>query len=176
MSVQERFPDLPRLLVALMTAVLVVVVGSTYATAQTSEPVSTGPLTAPAVSGGVERGEEVRLSGAGYAPGASIDITIESTPRLLTTVTAGATGAFSVIVEIPAGFPAGSHTLKATGADPTGGLRVLSVPVTVEPATGQSSGSGSLVRTGSNTTLLVGVGVAAIAGGSALLRARRRRA
>ena len=172
MPLAQRFPFIPRLLVATMSVLLVSVVGATFATAQSSEPVSTGPLTAPAATDGLESGESVRVSGAGYAPGASVDITIESTPTLLKTVTTDATGSFSTTVVIPATFPGGQHTLKATGADPAGGLRVLSLAVAVA---GDAAGSG-LPRTGTDTFPLVGVAVAGIAVGAAILIVRRRQA
>lgn len=172
MALHVRFPDLPRIAVAVMTAALVLIVGSTYAAAQSSEPVSTGPLTAPPASTqDLDPGDELRISGAGFAPGSTIDITMESTPVFLKRVTADATGAFSTTVQIPAGADAGSHTVKATGPDPAGGIRVLSVGITVD-----ASANDTLVRTGSGTTMLAVVGVVAIAGGSAILAVRRRRA
>lgn len=175
MSVPERFPDLPRILVALMTAILVIVVGATYATAQTSEPVSVGTLTVPGASDGVQPGELLRFSGAGFAPGASIAITMESTPVHLKSVHADASGAFSTTAAVPRGMTAGRHLLKATGADPAGGLRILSIAVTVRASQGSPTGAGTLPRTGSETMTLLSVAAGAIAAGSAILVVRRRR-
>lgn len=172
MPLSQQFPSVPRLVMAVMSVLLVSVVGMTFATAQSSEPVSTGPLTAPEATDGVSAGEVIEVRGAGYAPGGLVDITIESDPVLLKTVRADAAGAFVTTVTIPAGFPAGSHTLKGTGPDPAGGLRMLSLPVTVAGG----SGGGVIARTGGDFAVLAGVaGVAILAGGGVLV-ARRRRA
>lgn len=170
MAISQRFPFVPRVIVALMSGLLVLVVGATFAAAQSSEPVSTGPLTAPEASGGVSAGDVIVVSGAGFSPGGSIDITIESTPILLKTVAADATGAFTTTVTIPSGLAPGGHTLKATGPDPAGGLRVLSIAVTA------AGPGGTLVRTGNEVVPLAAVGVAAVAAGAGTLLLRRRRA
>lgn len=170
MSISQQFPFVPRLAVAVMSLLLVSVVGMSYATAQSSEPVSTGPLTAPAAVDGASAGDVIEVSGAGYAPGGSVDITLESDPVLLKTVRTDATGAFVTTVTIPAGISAGVHTLKATGPDPAGGLRVLSMSVTVA---GGSDG-GMLPRTGADIAAFVGIGTAAILTGGGVLVARRR--
>lgn len=172
MSMSQRFPFVPRMLVALMSGLLVVVVGATFAAAQNSEPVSTGPLTAPSVSNGVSAGDTVVVSGAGFSPGGSIDVTIESTPVLLKTVLADAAGSFTTTVTIPSGLAGGAHTLKATGPDPAGGLRVLSIAVTVSGA----PDGGTLVRTGANLAPMLGVGLGAIIAGACILSLRHRRA
>lgn len=174
MPLHQRFPFIPRFLVAAMSTLLISVVGATFAMAQSSEPVSTGTLTAPAVDDGATEGDAVELRGAGFAPGGSIDITIESDPVHITTVRADAAGAFVTTIRIPAGVPAGSHTLKATGPDPTGGIRVLSVQLNV-----LSTGSGSsspLPRTGQDLLPIAVVGAAAVAAGGGALLARRRHA
>ena len=169
MPISQRYPFVPRVIVALMSGLLILVVGATFATAQSSQPVSTGPLTAPEASGGVSAGDAIVVSGAGFSPGGSIDVTIESAPILLKTVGADATGAFTTTVTIPSGLAPGTHTLKATGPDPAGGLRVLSIAVTV------SGAGGSLVRTGSDVVPLVAVGLVAVAVGAGTLVMRRRR-
>lgn len=170
MPLSQQFPFVPRLVVAVMSALLVSVVGMTFALAQSSEPVSTGPLTAPAAEDGVSAGDVIEVSGSGYAPGGSVDITIESDPILLKTIRTDAAGAFVTTVTIPAGIPAGVHTLKATGPDPAGGLRVLSMSVTV---TGESGG-GVIPRTGGDIAALAGIGAAALLAGGGVLVARRR--
>lgn len=167
MPITQRFPFVPRAIVALMSIVLLSVVGVTLASAQDSEPVSTGTLTVVG-DNAVAPGEEVELRGAGYAPGGSIAITIESEPRLLATVQADAAGAFRATVTIPTDITAGEHTLKATGPDASGGLRVLSADITV---------IGALPRTGSDAAALTLAGLAAVSAGAAtVIFVRRRRA
>lgn len=172
MPISERYPFLPRLLIALLSTLLVSVVGMTFATAQSSEPVSTGVLTATGTTGTVSAGDEIQIRGAGYAPGGQIDVTIESDPVLLKTVRADAAGTFEATVTIPAGLAPGDHTLKATGPHPVGGLRVLSVPITVA----SSSDTVDLARTGSDVVALVIVGAASVLAGGGILAVRRRRA
>lgn len=181
MSWHERFPSLPRVVIALMTAALFAVVGSSYATAQTSEPLSSGTLTAPGTSDGVTVGEAVQVSGSGFAPGSNVSITLESTPVLLRTVTTDGAGAFSTTVEIPRGTTPGRHTLKATGANPAGGLRVLTLEVNVTAPAGpqtqpQPQPGALLPRSGSNAIGLVAVGLAIMMAGCVVLAARWRRA
>lgn len=169
MHLLTRHPAVPRLLVGVMFAVLAMVVGATIAFAQASEPVSTGPLRPVDLPDVVEGETTTTVRGSGYAPGGQIDITIESDPVHLATVTADAAGSFEARVTIPAGLPAGAHTLKATGPDPAGGLRVLSTPVEVagDPA-------GPLATTGTSLLWLVVVGAGAIGVGGVVSRRRVR--
>lgn len=87
----------------------------------------------------VAPGEDVTISGSGFASGANVTITIESDPVVLGSTTADATGTIAAVIEIPASIPAGSHTLKATGRSADGGVLVLAQAVEV---TGQAGGGG----------------------------------
>lgn len=184
MSMTQRLPFLPRALMALMSGVLVLLLGATHAWAQSSEPVSTGALQSTTIDPDeeVQPGTEITLSGSGFAPGAQIDIVIESDPIHLGTVNADATGYFEATVTIPTtGLPAGDHTLKATGPDPTGGLRVLSISVEVAGSPGAAAprpgGSAyGLPVTGSAVLPLAAFGLAAIVGGAFLVQRTRRTA
>jgi hypothetical protein len=49
-----------------------------------------------------------------------------------------------VPVTVPAGLESGRHTLLATGVDPQGVERTLTLPVTVPPASASTSGAGSV--------------------------------
>ena len=69
-------------------------------------------------------GAPVGVSGDGFDPGSNVQITIHSTPVLLTTVAADGSGHFSATVTIPAGF-SGLHQITATGLDPQQSVRVL---------------------------------------------------
>ena len=83
----------------------------------------------------VAPGKTVTVSGSGYAPGSSVTVVIYSTPQVLTTVVADASGNFTVEVTVPAGLAAGSHTLVASGVDTNGVLRYVD-------AAGDGHGSG----------------------------------
>lgn len=116
-------------------------------------------------------GGQVTVTGTGFAPGANVVITFESTPVTLATVTADAGGAFSTVVTIPANATPGAHTIKATGAGAGGGTLVLSAQVTVGGASG-----GTLAKTGANgilPLLLVAAGLVLV-GGVLIVSVRRR--
>lgn len=123
----------------------------------------------------VEPGDDVPVSGSGFAANSQIVITIESTPRTLDRVQADADGTFSVEVAIPIDMPAGQHTLKASGVTPDGAPQVLSTPITVAgDAVGEVE---RLAFTGVNAAAAVAVAVTLmVLGGGALLVTRRRTA
>jgi LPXTG-motif cell wall-anchored protein len=173
-----RLPWLPRAIVAVAATVLVSVVGA--AGAQGTVYIVTGPLTAPTTAAA---GQPFQVEGAGFAPGGSVSITIESRPLLLATVGADARGAFATTVTVPTTFPPGQHTLRATGPDPAGLTRVLSAPITVaapitvtEPAPVPPEPAPVLPVTGSTVLPLAFLAVAALVAGTAMLLVRRRRA
>jgi hypothetical protein len=113
------------------------------------------------------------VSGQGFRPNDNVEITIESTPRRLATVTADETGSFSTLVTIPSDIDAGSHTLKASGTAANDDVLVLSAPIDVQPST-----SRELPRNGAAFTIaFTAVGWVLIAAGLVLEDfARRRRA
>lgn len=65
---------------------------------------------------GSSPGDTITLKGAGYQSGEALEIWLLSTPVQLATVTADASGTFSVTVTIPASTPPGAHTLEVRGA------------------------------------------------------------
>jgi hypothetical protein len=73
-------------------------------------------------------GAALGVSGDGFDPGSNVQVTIHSTPVLLTTVAADGSGNFSVTVTIPAGFD-GLHQITATGLDPAQSVLVLQSPI-----------------------------------------------
>jgi LPXTG-motif cell wall-anchored protein len=191
MPITRRFPSLPRFIVAAATALLVLVVGATFAGAQSSQPVEQGSLSVDDGDLVLVQNQTVEVSGGGYAPGAEVEVVIESDPVHLATTHASGSGEIVEDVTIPATITPGEHTLKATGADAAGGLRVLTaeVEVVADPGvdtdgdgdvddddgdTGGITDGGSLARTGSNLTGLAVIGVAAVAAGAGLLALRRR--
>ena len=138
-------------------------------------PVEQGDLVVPgddtSSSPTVQAGSAVTLRGGGFAPGATVTMTIESTPQTLGTTVAGATGAFSATVTIPADISAGQHTLKASGATSTGAVLILSQPVTVT-----TRPSSELPATGSSIAPVLLIASAALVVGCGSLLAGRRNA
>jgi hypothetical protein len=131
-------------------------------------PATTGPLTVSPSS--VNPGGTITVNGGGFAPGATVQITIASTPTLLTTTTAGGSGSFSTTATIPMSIEPGGHTVSATGASPTSGTMTLSAALTVN-----GPSQPALAFTGSNAAALGGVGVAVIAVGALFVGVTRRR-
>ncbi len=132
-------------------------------------PPSSADLTVSDSTPGV--GQQISVAGSGFAPGANVVITFESTPVTLATVAADAGGAFSTVVTIPSNATPGVHTIKATGAGAGGGTLVLSAQVTVGGASG-----GSLAKTGADNIfplLLVAAGLVLV-GGVLIVSVRRR--
>src|SRR5581483_7658124 len=88
-------------------------------------------------------GQQVALSGTGFPPNTSLNITFASTPVLLKTVASDGTGAFSTTITIPADAALGAHEITVSTSD---GKVSASIPLTVVTATtiaGSGSGSGS---------------------------------
>jgi hypothetical protein len=100
-----------------------------------AQPQSLGPLTGSAslhvTSERVRDGENVTLSGSGFARSATISVIFRSKPVREPDVTADAQGAFSDTVSVPKGASAGLHHFEATGAIANGGLKTLESPVLV---------------------------------------------
>ena len=154
-----------------------------------SAPLSTGvipfPATVPASNGTmtpaagssdkVVAGKTMVVSGTGYLPGSTVTVLIYSSPQVLTTVVADASGNFTVTVTVPAGLTAGQHTLVASGVDNAGNARFTTLAVTVS-ASGVATISGpKLAATGADVTAPLLGGLAALAIGGGLIVASRRR-
>nr|WP_240921478.1 Ig-like domain-containing protein [Microbacterium excoecariae] len=128
-----------------------------------SDDEAAGPALALSASR-VAAGGSVTIDGSGFAAGADLTIELHSTPQVIATVTTDASGAFEVAVTIPAGTPAGDHTIVAlSGSD-----ELASAPLEVtEP--------GDLLATGGSPwVLLAGLGAFALLAGAALVLVRRR--
>lgn len=117
-------------------------------------------------------GEEITMSGGGFAPGAVIVLTVESDPVQVGETEADGQGEFTATVTIPAGLTDGRHTLKATGDSPDGGTLVLSTQVTLTAAadTGEQ-----LATTGSGAAVLLSLAGLLLVGGVGVLAMARRR-
>lgn len=145
------------------------------------------------LSAGTEKqGAAITVSGTGFAAGASIAITLHSTPIELGTVDADDAGSFSTEVRVPKNAEIGDHTVVVSDGttEARAGLRVLAADApgggtggtggtdgTGSGTTGGSSqGTGSLSSTGVEVTLWLALGALLAAGGGVLLAVRRRRA
>ncbi|MGD0748262.1 MAG: IPT/TIG domain-containing protein [Acidimicrobiales bacterium] len=92
------------------------------ATAPTGTPSNTRLVSSP--------GGTVNVTGSGFAVGESVDISVHSTPVLLKTVTASASGGVDTTVTLPPDLPDGSHQIVLVGA--TSG-HTTTIPLTVAP-------------------------------------------
>ncbi|WP_330186440.1 fibronectin type III domain-containing protein [Dactylosporangium sp. AC04546] len=154
----------------------------------------TVPAEVPPASGTVDSssgsavapGEQITISGTGFAPNTTIKVALYSTPTVLATTTTDGAGAFSVPVTVPAGL-SGAHTLVASGVDSNGQPRYLNLAVAVSTdhavdtggsggGSSSSGGSGSLAVTGEPISSIALGGLLMLAGGLALtVLARWRR-
>ena len=138
----------------------------------TTVPASNGSLTPGAGSSSkVVAGKTMVVSGTGYQPGSTVTVLIYSSPQVLTTVVADASGNFTVTVTVPAGLAAGEHTLVASGVDTLGNQRFTTLAVTVS-----ASGGARLAYTGTDVLVPALGGLAAVVVGAGLIVVRRRSA
>lgn len=94
-------------------------------------PASSGALQVPAGSADtVTAGQAVDVSGSGYLPGSTVTVVVYSTPTVLDSLVTEGDGSFDTSVTLPAGLPAGAHTLVATGVDRNGDTWTLTRSVT----------------------------------------------
>lgn len=114
----------------------------------------------------------------GFKPGAPVDVVIHSTPLDLGTFTADAAGAVTATLTLPSSFPAGAHTITASGVNPAGAPLILSAPLTVTAAasTVAASTAAGLPFTGFElgAASLLGVGLLG-AGSLAVVSGRKRK-
>lgn len=123
-------------------------------------------------------GDQLVITGGGFAPGADLTATFFSDPVVVGTTRADANGQFSIRVTIPAGASPGVHRIVVSGRGPQGGPHECVVTVTVAVRTGQA-----LVRTGTDSGQLTGTAALVILAGALLVlvgapksRVRYRRA
>ncbi|HLT15941.1 MAG TPA: LPXTG cell wall anchor domain-containing protein [Acidimicrobiales bacterium] len=154
---------------------------STTAAPPTSDPVRPpfspppSPPTDPAPftsgpSGPVAAGATITIDEGGFLPGEDVHVVLYSTPTVLATLTADATGAVRGEVTIPADTAAGRHTLVLYG-----GASVKARALEVSAAPGQAAApTQTLPRTGTAaTTWLAVLGMALVTSGLALVRRER---
>ena len=120
-------------------------------------------------------GSQVSFVGEGCPAGSTVTFT--SNGVTLASGPVGSDGKFAVPGTVPASFGPGQYTVTATCGDVlmTNILTVVAATSGVIPGT--SGTSGSLPRTGSDSMLLVRIGLGLLAaGGLVVLATRRRRA
>jgi titin len=139
-------------------------------------PTSNGPLTPAAGSTDkVMAGKTMTVSGTGYMPGSNVTVLIYSSPQVLTTVVADASGNFTATVTVPAGLAAGQHTLVASGYDTLGNMRYTTMAVTVSAAGAATATGPNLANTGADVTVPALGGIATLGLGAGLIAMSRRR-
>jgi hypothetical protein len=144
---------------------------------ETPAPVTPAPAATPGTTPRVtssatltRAGSEVTLVARGFVPGERVTFVLHSDPVVLGTAVADADGVATLTVTLPAGVPAGQHTVVATGVDSG---RVAEVGVTL------TGPAGSLAVTGTDPVALGGLVAALLVTGGALVagaRLQRRRA
>ena len=151
-------------------------------TAPVATPPASTPVPAPAPSAvtpvaprvdvaepSLVAGAQQTISLGGFQPFEVVHGVLHSTPVDLGTVTADAEGVATFVFTVPAGLETGLHTVSMTGATGT----VVEATFTVTAA----AGGPALAYTGTDVAPLAGLGGALVlAGATALLLLRRRRA
>ena len=112
-------------------------------------PTTAGPVltTDQGQIGLATAGQTVNLIGSGFAPYSTVTLAMYPGATDLGDLTAGATGGFSQRVTLPGPLAVGSHTLLATGVDPSSSARQISLPLIVATDTLTSQGTGAAVQT-----------------------------
>lgn len=130
-------------------------------------------------------GGTLTISGTGFVPGSEVRLALigsEGSSISLGTVVADGEGAFSKEVTIPDSVLAGQYTVTATGLDPSGNERVLSIAITVvggaPPAAGAPPSRGGIrsAVTGWDPLpwAVSGIALAVFGAGVVVLAGRRR--
>ena len=121
-------------------------------------------------------GGAITVSGSDAPPGAPLSIVFESTPVVIATTTADASGRFTVQTTIPADAAPGQHTIRVAGA--TACQAQVFVPGGNTRAAGpaRARGSGSLAYTGWSALTIAVAGLVSVTVGLLLVTTVRRRA
>jgi len=138
-----------------------------------------GSCTLVLSSQNVAPGGDITVSGSGFKPGSTVEVTL-SDGTVLGTALVGADGSFSGVFKIPAN-KSGQFRVLASGVDPNNDPFVLSSALTAAPGGTPAPGGranppgGRLARTGINPLATTGAGLALAAAGLGLTLAARRR-
>lgn len=121
----------------------------------------------------IRAGKEITVSGTGFAPGQKVAFELHSDPVALGSLAADESGALTGSLRLPAGTPAGAHTLVALDAS---GAVIASVALTVTAASGGAVAGGEdvLATTGAELpSFAVMMAAALLLTGLGLVRRRR---
>lgn len=133
-------------------------------------PLSAAPyVEAASISLGAQAAcSSVGVNGTGFAPGSSVNISLNGSD--LATATADADGNFSTTVSLPSGL-SGQQTIVAAQGNVT-----ASAGITIDCSSGAGSGGGGgLPNTGVAVIGLGALGLVLLVGGAALVLAGQRR-
>ena len=112
----------------------------------------------------------VTVTGAGFAPTESLQVTLHSDPVDLALAASDAWGAFSTVVTVPRDTPPGAHRIEVRGAASGSAWANLTVTAAAAP-------TGPLAVTGADLLpilLLTALALVALVGGAALIYSRSR--
>ncbi len=121
-----------------------------------------------------EGGGTANASGVGCEPGSNAVFTINGQSVGTTTASSDPDGRFATVLQIPSSLGPGEYTVVVTcgSVTMTNGLTITAVPTSTP-----SQGGSSLPRTGTNSMMLVKIGLAlGVVGGLFVLGARKKRA
>jgi hypothetical protein len=112
--------------------------GTTVTTATTTTTAAPTQGVAQVSDPTVTRGQQVTVTGDGFAPNQALRVTFATGAISLGTTTSDASGRFTAPVRIPTTAPAGSHRILVAGSGATGTQREVAATVTVNlTATGR---------------------------------------
>lgn len=132
---------------------------------------SSGAALAP-VSGVLQAVREgsLRVSGAGYRPGTTVDLWLVGSDVLLGKAIVAADGTFDAAVVVPASTALGDHSLQINGLSADGDVRSVAIGL-------QVAAEAKLAVTGSDPSwAALGLAALLVASGGALVAVKRRRA
>lgn len=149
------------------------------ATATRVVTVVAAPAPAPKIAliGDPVQGGEVTFTGSGFIPGESVNAAVHSDPVDLGAFVVAGDGTFAIDWTIPADFAVGEHSIVVTLTDGTTVTGTFAVTAAATDASGDGAAGDGLATTGAELPLTVlGLALALLIGGSALVIARRRAA
>jgi hypothetical protein len=101
-------------------------------------------------TGTAKAGDSITMTGGGFQAGETVNATVESDPVNVGSATGGPDGEVSITFTLPASIPAGSHTIKLTGA--TSGIVVSQALTVTAPAVSSTSSTSTTAASGATTT------------------------
>ncbi|MCL2317206.1 MAG: hypothetical protein FWC46_09015, partial [Actinomycetia bacterium] len=105
--------------------------GQLTQTVTIAQAAAAGAATAAAGAGTVAQGAQASVTGTGFLPGEDVTATMYSDPYTIGTQPADSNGEVTFTWTVPAGTPAGAHTVELVGADSG---TTASAPLTVQAA------------------------------------------